>query len=159
MTRPRIEIQIVNSFEFADLPQCFCREWGLALEGVEHNAFKQITECHILVVGQRLQHLEESSLHADTRLHTLDLDCLGRFRHGCPVESLVPVYKGTNRPSIKRHLATCIHRPLRRSPSIRMSMSRRALASQPGPGLHEAWRCGLPRLPAMARSSAWSRCN
>ena len=85
----------IDELLFADLPQCFRRERCLALEGVEHNAFKQIAERHILIIGQRLQHLKESSFHAHSRLHTLDLDLLGRFWHGCFTESMVPVYIGT----------------------------------------------------------------
>src|SRR5208337_1975329 len=69
-----IQIELV---EFPELANAFERgraEGSLAVEGVEHDAFEQVSEGHVVVIGECLEDLENSFFDAHAGLHALDFE-------------------------------------------------------------------------------------
>jgi len=50
------------------------RKGRLAFEGVQHDSLQQVSERKVLSLGQSLEDLEETLLHADPGLHSFDFD-------------------------------------------------------------------------------------
>src|SRR5690606_21880055 len=66
------KVQVVDLLQRGDPFQRFSGEGRLALEAVQHHALEQVAEGHVLVLGERLEDLEDPLLHADTGLDALD---------------------------------------------------------------------------------------
>ena len=74
MTVRRRQSEPVDLFEARDLLQCFPGEGLFALEGVQANALEQVAEPEVGVFGETFQHLEQSRLHTNSGLNTVDLN-------------------------------------------------------------------------------------
>src|SRR3981081_2823405 len=103
MTRTGVQLQSVNALEFADLPQGLRGERSLAVKSVQDDALDQVAERHVLVRGERLQHLQDAPLHAHPGLDAFDFESFGRSGHGVGLASwyqytMVPE-AGANRAS------------------------------------------------------------
>jgi len=67
-----IQIEPEDLFDLGDPSDGFGPERRFAFERVEHDAFEQIPERDIVVLGKRFQHFDQALLHADTGLSALD---------------------------------------------------------------------------------------
>src|SRR5690606_10798263 len=68
------QVEPVEFLHRGDAFQRFGRERRLALEAVQHDALEQVAEGHVLVLGQRLEHLEHPLLDADAGLDAFGPD-------------------------------------------------------------------------------------
>src|SRR5208282_1417476 len=59
-------LQVMNAFER------FWLERSLAVEGVQHDAFEQVAQGHVVVLGESLKNFEEAFLHPDASLDAFD---------------------------------------------------------------------------------------
>ena len=83
MRMARIECQAEHAFQFVDAGPRFGSERRLAFERVQDDALEQIAERHVVIVGQRLQHLQQALLQPDAGLDALDNDGFDGFAgHG-----------------------------------------------------------------------------
>jgi len=67
-----VEIELVELFQIAN---AFERDWaerGLAVEGVEDDAFEEVAESHVVIFGEGFEDFEDSFFHADAGLDALD---------------------------------------------------------------------------------------
>src|SRR5260370_12153501 len=86
-------------------------EGSFAVEGVQHNAFQQVAQGHVVVLGERLEHFEDAFFHAYAGLDAFDLE-LGFCYHGTNVSQ----YIDSNNPgSICENLNHRGHRSTRRN--------------------------------------------
>src|SRR5215470_18096623 len=92
---PGAEVESVNRLQRLHLAERRGREGRLALEGVQHDALQQITEGHVELGGECLQHLEQPALEAHAGLGA------GYGSHG-PYGTLVPRYQATAEKSAPR---------------------------------------------------------
>lgn len=67
----------VEFFELLDFAEGLRGKWRLALEGVENDAFEEIPQGHILLLGDGFEDLEDAFLDADPGLDAFDFDRLG----------------------------------------------------------------------------------
>jgi hypothetical protein len=72
MTRTRIEVQLVDTFQLGNLTLRLGGERRPALKRVQHDAFEQISKGHIPILGERLQNLEEAPLDANAGLNAFN---------------------------------------------------------------------------------------
>src|ERR1700682_2450187 len=98
MTRTRVQVQSVNAFEFGNLSQSLRGERCLSIKSMQDDALDQVAERHVLVLGERLEHLQDAALHAHAGLDAFDFEGFGRSRHGSGLGEVVPMYHGTNPP-------------------------------------------------------------
>src|ERR1700675_4124941 len=75
-------------------------EGSLAVEGVEHYAFEQVTQGHVVIFGEGLENFEKTFFHADAGLNALDKE-LRFIDHGtnvpwyiCNDNRCVPLHAG-----------------------------------------------------------------
>ncbi len=59
-------------------------EGRLAVEGVQHDAFEQVAQGHVVIFGESLEHFEKAFFHADTGLDAFDKE-LRFIEHGTNV--------------------------------------------------------------------------
>src|SRR5437660_9325321 len=60
---------MVNSFEIDDSTARLIGEWVLPVKRMQHDSFDQVTEGHIMILGQALQDFQQPFLEPDTGLH------------------------------------------------------------------------------------------
>jgi len=72
-------LQVLNPFE-----RCGAERW-LSVEGMQNNAFQQVTKRHVVEFGESFEHFQQTFFHAYTRLDSFD-------------EELRLVYHSTNVP-------------------------------------------------------------
>src|ERR1043165_6000547 len=88
------KVEAIDALQLRDLLQRGRLERALPLEGVQHDAFDQVAERHIVELSQSLQHLEDPLLKADACLHAIHHDPrLGQ--HDLPRPTNIPWYQGT----------------------------------------------------------------
>ena len=114
MTGFSTEVQPINPLQVGnDLQRSFIAKRSLPFESVEYDAFEEIAERHIVVLGQPLEDLQDPPLDAYARLHTIDdqLALAGpRPRHGsaCPeiaVDRVLPILQVMGEHGVERGLA------------------------------------------------------
>src|SRR5512146_3554077 len=76
VARRGTEVQTIEALQLPDPLQRRLVEGALSLEGVQHDALEQIAQGHVVVLGQRLEHLDQPLLHAHARLDALARDPL-----------------------------------------------------------------------------------
>jgi len=84
MARTGIQTEAIELLQFLDALQAVRIERALPLESVQDDAFQQIAERQIAVVGKGPQNLQNPLFHADTGLHALDNVFVIRY-HGMNV--------------------------------------------------------------------------
>ena len=80
MARAGIQIEPIEFFQVLDAFEAVRAKGAFAIEGVEHDAFEQIAERHIVILAERFKDLQDPLFHANAGLHALD-DELFFFRH------------------------------------------------------------------------------
>src|ERR1700691_6338422 len=84
-----IQLQAVKLLEISNAPERLGPEGDLAVKGVQHDAFEQVTQCDVFVFRKRLQHFQQAFLHADPGLNAFYNKAV---THGL----IVPWYLGTS---------------------------------------------------------------
>jgi hypothetical protein len=69
---PGVQIKTIDFFQLLDPAQTGLVKGTLSIESMENNAFEQITESHIVVVGKGPKYLQQSLFQADSRLHAFN---------------------------------------------------------------------------------------
>lgn len=83
----------VKAAELLDVRESLRGKRRLSFKGVQHDAFQKITQAHVLLLGNRLQHLQHALFDPDSGLHALHLDGMG---DGCAsIRHMVHIYHGT----------------------------------------------------------------
>src|SRR5215468_3368227 len=85
MAGTRIKVESVKPLQFLDAFERYSVERRFAVEGVQHNAFEQVAQRHIVIFGEPLQHFEDALLHPDARLDSFDEKPGISVRHGTNV--------------------------------------------------------------------------
>ena len=85
MTVAGIQIQMVNALQTGYQFQALRAKGAFAVEGMQNDAFNQVSKRYVVVFGQRLQDFQNSFLHANTGLNSFD-------------HNLLPVYITNNVP-------------------------------------------------------------
>ena len=67
-----IEIEGVELLQVTNASERFWLERSLAVEGVQNDAFEQVTQGHVVILGESLKNFEEPFFHADAGLDALD---------------------------------------------------------------------------------------
>src|SRR5262249_31324316 len=67
-----IQIESVDLLDLSDPTHRFSPERWLSLECVKHDALQQIAEREVVVLGECLQHFDETLLHSDASLGAFD---------------------------------------------------------------------------------------
>src|ERR1700723_2316883 len=75
-----VEIEVVELFQIANAFERGWAERGLAVEGVEDDAFEEVAEGHVVIFGEGFEDFEDSFFHADAGLDALDEE-FGIVRH------------------------------------------------------------------------------
>ncbi len=70
MAGGRIQIEFVKLFQLLNSFQRGCIKRCFPIEGVKDDPFQQISQAHIVILGERLQHFQKALLHADSGLHS-----------------------------------------------------------------------------------------
>jgi hypothetical protein len=65
---------VIELLEIADALKRGRSKRAFAIEGVEDDAFEEVAEGEVMVLGEGLQHLEDTFLHPDAGLDSLDLE-------------------------------------------------------------------------------------
>ena len=62
---------------------------SLAVEGMEHDAFEQVAQGHVVILGERLEHFENALFHAHAGLDAFDEEVrfivMVRMYHGTEI--------------------------------------------------------------------------
>jgi hypothetical protein len=66
------QVELVDLLEPLDDLHGFVVEWGLLLEGVQHDALEQVAQRQVEVLGEPFEDLQQAPLHPDASLHTLN---------------------------------------------------------------------------------------
>src|SRR6266852_5707557 len=82
-----VKIQAVKLLQLFNTVERGGSERALAIEGVEHNSFQQITQGQVVILGEGFEHFQQALFDADAGLNALDGVGLV-FGH-------VPMYHGT----------------------------------------------------------------
>ncbi len=90
-----VEIEGVEFFQVVNALERGRTKGSLAVEGVEHDAFEQIAQGHVVIFGEGFEDFEQAFFHADAGLYTFD-EKLRFIDHG----TNVPWYQNNS----KRHL-------------------------------------------------------
>src|ERR1700728_217797 len=85
VARAGVEVEIVKALQLLDAIERGRAERGLPVKGVQDDTFEQVTEGHVVVFGECLEHFEQALLHAHPGLNAFDQQ-LRIVRH---------VYQGT----------------------------------------------------------------
>ena len=75
---------MVELLEIADALKRGRSKRAFAIEGVEDDAFEEVAEGEVMVLGEGFQHLQDTFLHPDAGLDSLDLELVlsdGRSLH------------------------------------------------------------------------------
>src|ERR1700686_1614931 len=67
-----IKIEVVELLQLAYAFQRGSAEWGLAVEGVQHDAFQNVAQRHVVVLGKSFQNFQDSFFDPHSGLHALD---------------------------------------------------------------------------------------
>ena len=84
MTGGGVEVEVVKLLEVADALKRGRSEGAFAFKGVEDDAFEEVAEGEVMVLGEGFQDFEDAFFHADAGLDSLDLElmlCDGRSFH------------------------------------------------------------------------------
>ncbi len=92
MARAGIEIESVELFQGLDFMQTGGLKRAFSVEGVEDDAFEEIAESQVVVIGEGAEDFQEAFLHTDAGLHAFD-KVFAIFGH-----RLQPSYLGTSVP-------------------------------------------------------------
>lgn len=74
MARSVVQVQSVYPLEICNAAASLLAKRMLPIEGMKHDALQQITERHIMVFGQALQHLEQTLFQPDASLNSINDD-------------------------------------------------------------------------------------
>jgi hypothetical protein len=91
MTRAGVKLQTVKRFEFLNSVERRLIERTLAVKGMKHNSIQQISERHVVILGERFEYLQQPLLDTDAGLDSLDREDL-----------IVHVYQDTMVPSYRK---------------------------------------------------------
>lgn len=72
MTGAGIEFEAVKALQFADALEGVALEGALAVEGVEDDAFEEVAESEVVVLGESFEDFEKALFHAHAGLHALN---------------------------------------------------------------------------------------
>jgi hypothetical protein len=82
-----IEIEVIELFEIADASERRRPERALSFENMKDDAFEEVAEGEIMVLGERFQYLEDALFHPNAGLGSFNLQLM--LFHG------VPMYQST----------------------------------------------------------------
>jgi hypothetical protein len=68
-----IEIEVIELFEIADASERRRPKRALSFENMEDDAFEEVAEGEIMVLGEGFQYLEDALFHPDAGLGSFDL--------------------------------------------------------------------------------------
>jgi hypothetical protein len=68
----RAQIERVDLLQLRDPAHGLGAEGRLSLEGVQHDPLEEVPQRHVVVFGERLQHLHEALFHAHAGLDSFD---------------------------------------------------------------------------------------
>ena len=80
MTGTGIEIEIVKTLQLLNTLERGWAERRLPVESVKNDAFQEVAQRHVVILGESLQDFEQAFLHPDAGLNALDKQ-FGVFRH------------------------------------------------------------------------------
>src|ERR1035437_4051338 len=89
MAGARVKVQFVKLFQLANAFQRRRAERRLTVKGVQHDALEQVSQRHVVILGKRLQNLEDSLFDAHPGLHAFNQK-LGIVRHAYQC-TMVPI--------------------------------------------------------------------
>jgi hypothetical protein len=72
MARRGAEVEVVKPFQVADTFERLAAERRFPVEGVEHDAFEEVAESEVMVLGEGFEHLEDALFDAYAGLYALD---------------------------------------------------------------------------------------
>src|SRR3979411_415595 len=72
MAGARVKIESVELLQFPDAVERSAAERGLAIEGMQDDAFEYVAERHVVILGKAFQDFENALLHPDTGLDALN---------------------------------------------------------------------------------------
>jgi hypothetical protein len=67
-----VKIEGVEPFQVLNTFQGIGAEGGLAVESMEHYAFEQVAQRHVVIFRESLEHFEKTFFHAHARLHAFN---------------------------------------------------------------------------------------
>src|SRR5688572_9203251 len=70
----RVEVEAIDLFKLPDALQRGALERGLAFEGMQHDALEEVAQGDVVVLGHRLEDLEQAFFELYAGLDALDLD-------------------------------------------------------------------------------------
>lgn len=82
MAGAKIQIEAIEFLQFLDFLQAGLAEGTLSVKSMEDDAFEEVAEGQIVVVGEGAQDFEEALFHAHSGLHAFD-DVFVFLRHLC----------------------------------------------------------------------------
>jgi hypothetical protein len=68
-----IEIEVIELFEIADASERRRPKRAFSFENMKDDAFEEVAEGEVMVLGEGLQYLEDALFHPDTGLDSFDL--------------------------------------------------------------------------------------
>ena len=67
---------MIELFEIADAAERWRPKRAFSFENVEHDAFEEVTEGEVMVLGEGFQYLEDTLFHPDAGLDSFDLKAI-----------------------------------------------------------------------------------
>ena len=128
MARASVEIQPIKLFQIPNAAQRFFAERTLAVEGVQHDPFQQVSQRQVVVFRKTLQHFEQALFDAHASLHPFHYEAVvhlcihgtnvpryqpdaSTFRHGRPKFSGRSFNRGKNAKGESGRERTTRYRP------------------------------------------------
>jgi hypothetical protein len=72
VARAEVQVKPVEFLQVGNAPETFPAKRALAIKGVEHDAFEEISERHVVIFPESFKHFQDSLFHANAGLHALD---------------------------------------------------------------------------------------
>ena len=70
---------MIKPFQVADTLERWTAERCFAVEGVEYDAFEEVAEAEVMVLGEGFEHLEDALFNAHAGLNALDENLSSMF--------------------------------------------------------------------------------
>jgi hypothetical protein len=69
-----VKVEVVELLEIADTPERWWSESAFSIKSMKDNALEEVAEGEVMVLGEGFQHLQDTFLHPNAGLDSLDLE-------------------------------------------------------------------------------------
>jgi hypothetical protein len=85
-----VEVEFIEFLQLADALEGCGAERGFAVEGVENDAFEDVSEGHVVIFSEGFEDFEDALFNADAGLYAFDLEGINEHWYQCTMVQWQP---------------------------------------------------------------------